>query len=282
MQPENRYHEIMFNHPAATDWGIFQAWAAREGWRVPQREISLYRQELADSVFVSRDCDGTPLGFITVCRHQRQAWIGNLIVDPDRRGAGHGRALFRHAVRLLEERGVTTLWLTASQDGLPLYAGCGFHEVSKVERWVWQSEGMGQNQEETQGNGELFTLVRADATAWGTSRAEVLSLLARGGKVFVSGSSVALLQVGQDLSVLGPWVSSDCCPRSNRAILAKVMDAHRGREIALDVPERSPVRLLLSAAGFQKAGETRLMMRGDRSSARLSEIMSLASLGSMG
>jgi GNAT superfamily N-acetyltransferase len=265
------------------EWDVFRHWAASEGWRVPVRELSLYRNEFADSAFVLRDGASAPLGFVTVCRQQCSAWIGNLIVDPAQRGMGYGRQLFQHAVSTLSTRGVGMLWLTASADGRPLYENCGFRETGRVERWVWSGVGLPGKTCATPGAGELFTLVRADAAAWGHSRAELLSLLACGGRVLSSGSTVALLQPGDDLCILGPWLSADLCPRANRMVLMKTLESFSGAgEIAVDILGGSPVRPLLHAAGFRQCGETVLMMRGGAERVRFRDIVALASLGSMG
>lgn len=262
---------------------MFEQWAAGEGWRVPARELALYRNELADSAFVLREDDGCPLGFVTVCRHQRSAWIGNLIVDPARRGESFGRRLFEHAVGSLSARGVATLWLTASADGKPLYETCGFREAGRVERWVWRGERPDSGNIHPVDKGVLYPLARADAFAWGDSRVGLLTLLARGGRILSAGSTMALLQQGDDLCVLGPWLSSDLCPRSNRAVLAQALESFAGTgEIVLDVLGGLPVRILLHAAGFRQTGETVLMMRGEPGAVKLGEVVALASLGSMG
>lgn len=282
MLPERRRREITLAVPLPQDWERFCAWARHEGWRVPARELALYRNELAASATVLYE-DQVPCGFITVCRHQRHAWIGNLIVDPVRRGEGLGRQLFEHAVGCLADRGVGTLWLTASPAGLPLYQSAGFREVGRIERWILPINGKAQAAAGDLAKGDLYELVRADAAAWGHSRAELLCLQARGGQLFAAGSTRALLQPGTDLRVLGPWLSADLCPRANRTVLSQVLGACDGAgEIAADVVGGSPVRLLLKVAGFHQTGETVLMMRGASGAMKIGEIVALASLGSMG
>lgn len=283
MRPEP-FPAGVFATPSARDWETFRTWAGLEGWRVPARELALYRHELAGSAFVLRAADdGAPLGLVTVCRHQRSAWIGNLIVDPARRGTGFGRRLFAHALAILSARGTVTFWLTASADGRPLYEACGFHEAGRIERWVWRGESPGRQPSTSADRGELYPLTRADAAAWGDSRAGLLALLARGGRILSAGSSCALLQPAEDLNLLGPWLSADLCPRANRTILATAIEAVGGRgEIAVDVSGHSPVRMLLHAAGFRQVGEAALMMRGATGATRLDEVVALASLGSMG
>jgi N-acetylglutamate synthase-like GNAT family acetyltransferase len=250
---------------------------------VPRREQALYRQELADSAFALRDEQGQPLAFVTVCRQQENAWIGNLIVDPARRGHGYGRQLFLHAVGILSARGANALWLTASADGRPLYESLGFHEVGRVERWICTGIDRARESTVAAGNGELYALVRADAAAWGHSRAGLLTLLARGGQIVAAGSTVALLQPGEDFHILGPWLSADLSPRANRIVLGMAMEVFSGAgEIAVDVIKASPVRPLLHAAGFRQVGESVLMMCGEAGKVRLTEVVALASLGSMG
>ena len=284
MQPEWCCTGELICTPSPTDWEYFHTWSTRAGWVVPTRELLLYRHELAGSAFVLHGGHGLPLGFVTVCRHQkRSAWIGNLIVDPSRRGEGFGRRLFEHALGFLSERGTASLWLTASPDGLPLYASCGFREVGRVERWGCRRDTAPPASAPSFGSGELYPLVRADAAAWGHSRAELLTMLACGGQILKSGNTVAMLQAGNDLRVLGPWLSADLCPRSNRAILALACDALlAGGEIVIDLLGGSPVRSLLAAAGFRQTGETVLMMRGEPGQVKFGEVVALASLGSMG
>lgn len=283
MLPECRTAKETIRRPSAEDWDIFLEWARLEKWRVPAMELALYRSVLADSAFVLHAGDAAPVGFITVCRHQRSAWIGNLIVDPARRGSGFGRQLFEHAVGTLSARGVATLWLTASTEGLPLYAGKGFREAGRVERWIWQGEIPVSRKAGPVDRGDLFSLTRADAAAWDDSRVGLLTMLARRGYILSSGSSIALLQPAEELSVLGPWLSADLCPRNNRTILAMAMESVSGcGEMAVDVLGSSPVRTLLKAAGFRQTGETVLMMRGEPGKVKFGEVVALASLGSMG
>ena len=283
MRPERNLTDAVVGPPSSRDWTAFCAWAQAEGWRVPASELAIYRRELAGSAFVLRDSDEVPLGMVTVCHQPGGAWIGNLIVDPQRRGAGFGRRLFEHAVDFLSAAGVGSLWLTASPQGRAIYERAGFREAGRIERWVWS--GVGTNGEilDIGRPGDLPGLLKADAAAWGYSRAGLLTLLARGGRIVASGSSVAMLQPADGVSVIGPWLSADLCPRSNRTVLAGILDSFAGAgEIAVDLVGGSPVCLLLQAAGFSRVGETVLMVRGAPGPVRFAEIMSLASLGSMG
>jgi hypothetical protein len=83
--------------------------------------------------------------------------------------------------------------------------------------------------------------------------------------------------------VLGPWISAERCPRENRRLLLAVLGAAAERtELVTDVIESSPLQSLLRAAGFTRQGRCDLMVRGSATGVRLSQMVSLASLGSMG
>lgn len=273
----------MFGSPSTRDWQLFQKWADLEGWRVPAAELTLYRNELAGSACVLRDAAAGALGFVTVCRHRRSGWIGNLIVDPARRGQGLGRRLFLHAAELLAARGAETLWLTASPDGRPLYESCGFRQAGTVERWTARGAGDGSLTAVGAGPGAMAALITADAAGWGDDRSELLRLLARDGTPLAADGSTALLQAGERLRVLGPWLSPQRCPRADRQIVAQALGAvGGGAELAVDLIGGSPAQQLLHAAGFRQAGETVLMRRGAAPSAPADAVAALATLGSMG
>jgi hypothetical protein len=92
-----------------------------------------------------------------------------------------------------------------------------------------------------------------------------------------------MLQPGADLNVIGPWLSADQCPRTNRTILAMALEACPQRsELAIDVRGGAPAGRLLAGAGFEQRGETVLMVRGTAVNMRFEEVVALASLGSMG
>ena len=89
MRPESSLPQALIGAPSTRDWSAFSAWAEAEGWRVPSRELALYRRELVDSAFVLHDSNDVPLGMVTVC-HQPG---GN------RNGSRHGRSRGFHAGR---------------------------------------------------------------------------------------------------------------------------------------------------------------------------------------
>jgi len=177
---------------------------------------------------------------------------------------------------------VASIWLTASAQGQPLYAKEGFVVVDRIERWLAPSPlPAAVANEGNCATGEV--LLELDRSAWGESRQPLIDSLLRGSQAFACNDSAALLQSGDDLQIIGPWYSADLCPRSNRLLLQNILAvANPAIEIVVDLLASSPIRQLLAGAMFERVGETALMARGDRSGVKLNEMVSLASLGSVG
>lgn len=267
-------------NPSESDWQLFLDLARQEGWRVPPQELILYRGSLADCAFVLKDA-GTARGFVTAVAHGKSGWIGNLLVPAECRGRGYGTLLFDHALATLARRGVGSIWLTASPLGRPIYEKKGFRGVDGVERWTMRAAGAPVAVDVTAVG--LERLLAADALVWGESRRALLEPLAAAGRVFASGSTVALLQQAGAMRVIGPWVSPELCPRENRMLLMALLSAAgEGEELVADVLASSPLKPLLAAAGFTAGGYNDLMVRGETAGIDLSRLVALASLGSMG
>ena len=83
------------------------------------------------------EAEGQVAGSTTaVCYGQDLAWIGMVLVSPEFRGRGYGRALMEHALQFLERRRVRVVRLDATDMGRPLYEKLGFREECAIERWA--------------------------------------------------------------------------------------------------------------------------------------------------
>jgi GNAT superfamily N-acetyltransferase len=272
---------LVLETPVPADWQQFSQLAAAEGWRVPLLERRLFAGPWVQQALVLKSA-GRFGGLVTAVAHQRSGWIGNLLVPPELRGRGFGSRLFFAALDRLLAAGLTRVWLTASEQGRPLYEKSGFRIVDQLERWVRPARDEGFTGPVPE-SATLDQLPPAERRVWGEERSELLLQLAVQGKVFACRDSVALLQTGEELQLIGPWYSADACPRSNRQLLQQLLAAAEpGVELASDVLVSSPLRTLLVASGFQAVGRTLLMARGDTSAVDLSQLVALASLGSFG
>lgn len=264
----------------ASDWEIFFRLAGEEGWRVSPAERQLFQGPWAEYA-QTLEVDGYMAGFVTAVAHQRSGWIGNLIVPPSLRGHGYGRRLFTKAVDFLDEKEVESLWLTASEQGQPLYEQFGFKSIDQIERWVRTSGGPRAESAGISGGNE--SLLDADLVAWGEHRHELLAEVVGFGQTFADEESVVFLQNTGALQILGPWYSHSYRLDNNLILLAQALAAARPEAaLVIDLIASSPLRPLLAEAGFTPGGRSELMVRGDWSAVRLEQMVSLASLGSVG
>ena len=262
----------------AADWAVFQRLADAENWRISPAERQLFRGPWAGYA-LALEIDGGWRGFVTAVPHERSGWIGNLIVPPESRGHGYGRQLFAAAVARLERKRLNNLWLTASEQGQPLYEKYGFAKIEEIERWV--GVGGGGGCDDGLRNNEGLWL--ADSRAWGEKRRELLMTVADHGRAFAVGDELIFLQQLGDLQILGPWYSGESDPRIHRGLLRQALAAaDPGRELVVDTLAFSPLRPLLAEAGFTPSVRTALMVRGGHGAARLGRMAALTSLGSVG
>ena len=198
------------------------------------------------------------------------------------RGRGYGRQLFELAMTELTAAGMESIWLTASEQGRPLYEQYGFVTVDRIERCFFplRQEGMTVSTVEVASKAELFA---ADRLAWQEDRQAMLEPLVAGGEVFASGGAVALLQQGADVQIIGPWYSRSPAFEQNCSLLSTVLKAaDPAIPLVADLLVSSPQRDLFSTAGAVCTGQTTLMCHGNAALADLKKIMTLASLGSVG
>lgn len=259
------------------DWDLFARLATAENWRISPAEWRLFAGPWAGHA-LALEVDGQWRGFVTAVPHERSGWIGNFIVPPESRGQGHGRKLFVAAMKRLEKWGLSSLWLTASEQGRPLYEQYGFRKIDEIERWL--GVGVGGDEDGLRNNECLWL---ADARNWGENRRELLMAVAAHGRAFATGDAVIILQNIGKVQILGPWYTSTSDPKPHRVLLRQALAAaDPGQKLVADTLVSSPLRPLLAEFGFTPIGRTALMARGGPGAARLERMMALASLGSVG
>jgi GNAT superfamily N-acetyltransferase len=206
-------------------------------------------------------CRTGPGGQLLVaCQHDRvtgvsyavsfgpTGWIGNVAVDPDARGRGLGTAVSEAAMDWLRQAGVTTMLLTATPMGRPIYERLGFADDG-VSYGIWtrgQQPGPAADGEVRVGPGRIAGALRQDAEATGEDRSSFLNTFA--GRVRTPGS-----QAGTGYRIALPWgrgpvVASG--PDSARALVTDML--RTGSEQSLSFPESNAAAAELAASlGFR-------------------------------
>lgn len=253
----------------------FLSMAKDEGWISHRRELAFLLERSPEGCLVCRE-QGRPVGFVTAVRYGRSGWIGNLLVGAANRGRGIGSSLFRQAMEVLNRSNVTTVWLTASTAGRPIYERSGFRGCDRIRRW-----------ERTGGpakDADRPSIVRndwqeIDYLGWGDARDELLAYAAADGGAIGTTDGFLMLQRLGNGHQIGPFGAL------NAAVAEKLLEQAlaRGSRLLLDVPaaNRAAGKLLLPR-GFEVIGEVELMYAGRPAAYHPECIYGLASMGSMG
>ena len=255
----------------------FMELAEEEGWVCDHWEFEFLFRSFPRGCLVARDC-GRPAGFITAIRYGSSGWIGNLIVRPELRGRGVGSQLMAGALAALDDAGTTTIWLTASRAGKPLYEKLGFAAIDVINRWVCTGLAAVTPGPHRLTRAEILAL---DTSGWGDRRDTLIDTVISRGRLFAADDAFLVCQPCCDGIQIGPWGGwAGSAPRLLAHARAAAGD---GKRIYLDVPIRNTMQsTLLLGLGFAIKGSTLLMYRGTMPAYVPERVFALASMGSMG
>src|SRR5215510_8173248 len=99
---------------------------ATAGWNQTRRDWERFLALEPNGCFLA-EWNGAPAGTATTTVYGTElAWIGMVLVHPDYRRRGIGRALLEHCIEHLREREVRCIKLDATPAGKKVYDGLGF------------------------------------------------------------------------------------------------------------------------------------------------------------
>ncbi len=253
----------------------FLSLAKDEGWISTSRELAFLLERSSEGCLVCHE-DGKQVGFVTAVRHGRSGWIGNLLVAAAVRGRGIGTTLFAQAMKVLQRNGVTTVWLTASTYGRPIYERSGFRSCDRIRRW----EGVCGDVSESSAAGRLESgWVEIDCLGWGDERSDLLNHAAAGGSVTGTDKGFLVLQKIGRRRQIGPFGAIE--PKTAELLIERVQN--HGGSTMLDVPAGNrAASKMLTSRGFTVSSEVDLMYAGQPPAYHPEHIFGLASMGSMG
>jgi ribosomal protein S18 acetylase RimI-like enzyme len=105
------------------------------GWNQTMNDWQRLLACQSDGCFIA-EWDGTPAGTATTtCYGTELAWIGMVLVHPQFRRRGIGKALLERCLSYLSQLGVRCIKLDATPLGKPLYEQLGFCEEWSLNRW---------------------------------------------------------------------------------------------------------------------------------------------------
>ena len=165
----------------AADVPAGQRLREQAGWNQSEDDWHRLLTWEPDGCFVG-ELDGAVVATATVTTYgPALAWIGMVLVDADHRRRGVGRALFEHAMAVLDRRGIRTIGLDATPLGKELYDRLGYLDAYNLERRV----GTVPDPASVAGGvrpmrlEDLPAVTVLDAPAFGADRRHILEALAR-------------------------------------------------------------------------------------------------------
>lgn len=220
---------------------------ALAGWNQTPEDWRRFLAMEPGGCFIA-EWNGAPAGAATTTVYGPQlAWIGMVLVHPEFRRRGLGRALLEHCITSLQERRIACIKLDATPLGKTLYDRLGFQDEWTLTRWSAtgiqvpareMDPGVRPWREEDAG-----LIDSLDAAAFGVSRQRLLRMLVAQscdalalesppGKMAAYG----LLRPGARALYLGPAVAAS--PAEALRLLPALLARRPGQTIYWDIPDQ--------------------------------------------
>jgi GNAT superfamily N-acetyltransferase len=255
--------------PADLDFGMRLKDAA--GWNqtpADWRRLFLLNPE---GCFVAL-ADGVRAGTVVGIPFGTMGWVGMMLVDPDQRRLGIGRALLKRILHGLEaEKLCSSVRLDATPLGKNLYDSMEFKDEYRLERRLRSPAPAKAPPLPPIADRDLQDVLALDAEAFGYDRSPLLrvllaemppfSALARGKDGRLEGYLLA--RPGTRADFLGPWVARDAS--SAEALLRAAVAALAVRPLFVDAVLPNPAAAEVTARlGFVPQREFIRMGRGGK------------------
>lgn len=233
---------------------------ALAGWNQTPADWERFLALEPDGCFLA-EWNGAPAGTATTIVYGPElAWIGMVLVHPDHRRRGIGRALLNRCLDYLRGRGVRCIKLDATPDGQRVYDGLGFKSEWTLKRWeragVLARATVRDSRIRNWQGADLDAVERFDAKGVGVSRRRLIETLveqslgalvweAEPGRI----AGYGLLRPGSRALHLGPVVAG-AAEVATRLIEA-LIEHSGGKKIIWDIPDQNtPAVKLAEQHGF--------------------------------
>ncbi|PQZ59502.1 GNAT family N-acetyltransferase [Bacillus sp. MYb209] len=198
------------------------------------------------------------------------ASIGMVIVHPDYKGRGIGKAITDSCMKIVSSQ--TPIMLIATDEGKPLYEKLGFRVVSYVSKYICNSYNANYkcvgneeyilNYEEC----DLEKIIKIDEDAFGTSRKGFLKrrIMQSEQCILIRDTKQNILGYGMSIQtpenkIIGPVVAKN--DTMAMEIVHSLAKGHNGK-LRIDVPEgKKDFMQELEITGFQKVNKPPIMMK---------------------
>lgn len=194
---------------------------------------------------------GAVVGTVTTTTYGNPlAWIGMMLVQPERRRLGIGTQLMRQALQSLEDKQVKCVKLDATPAGFPLYQRLGFVGEWTLSRHLRPPGANAVSTVSAPGNtrplrdSDWGAVAEIDAQAFGAGRIELLRGLAqecRRAVVWPAAGPVlgwGLLRPGANADYLGPVACAK--DEGSVSLVRALLSGTEDRAVFWDIPDQNP------------------------------------------
>ncbi len=230
----------------AADLDFADSVRALAGWNQTRADWERFLALESDGCFLA-EWNGTPAGTATTTIYGPElAWIRMVLVHPDLRRRGIGRALLKHCIAYLRGRGVRCIKLDATPAGKEVYDRSGFRCEWTLKRWVGRPAMMTPDAarpglrpwEET----DAARVESLDAAAFGVSRRALLGALAEESPAALVMESAAsglagfgFARAGSQALYLGPVVADSA--QAGLGLVEALIARHPNETFYWDIPD---------------------------------------------
>jgi GNAT superfamily N-acetyltransferase len=257
----------------------------KEGWGYVEEDFVKILGLEPRGCFVAHDQD-EKIGMLTTTNYGRTAWIGNVVVEAERRNENIGSELIAHAVDYLKNESVESIGLYSYLDAISFYEGIGFKQSFRVGRFS------GPGQKSTRSGSRKFVIealpamVSFDEKYFPGDRTRLLTLIAENDPdlMFWAGNGEVRGYIAGFCSPkaceIGPWVCDPESPDLAESLLLDCFSALGEKEKSLAVPMDNGAAVdLADENGLTKDFEVVAMFFGtDMSHMNLDGIFGVGSL----
>ncbi len=235
-------------------------------WNQTRSDWERFLRANREGCFVA-EAGGEVMGTVATITYQgRFAWIGMVLVHPDRRGRGIGTRLLNTAIEYLESCRIPCIKLDSTPQGKPLYEKLGFVSMFEIERWELRRSP--ERESDAAPAAVTAEMLERDREVFGADRSELLRSIALDyphlvihsrGQEELMGYSFG--RRGALADHLGPWVARD--EPAARELLNEFLRRSNGARIFVDALKGNPWAIgLLRERGFQFSRPLTRMYRG--------------------
>ncbi len=249
-----REPEHSLRHMTPADIPAAAALLQSVGWPHGDRDWQRLLDWSPDGCFVIEEPDHRIVGVVSTTSYGVDlAWIGMMVIAPDRQRHGLGGELMRAAIDHLIAGGVQRIMLDASEAGRSLYKKLGFQDVYKVERWEGRaSTYLGPRARPLQPEDDISAVLELDTTLFGVPRPHILTRLIDEfpdlAWIDTNRGELEGYLLGHRLTNtihLGPWMSWSTA--SAGRLLRVALEQLQGQHVTLNIPDSNGRSMLIAS-----------------------------------